>query len=48
LKIRNALDEVYHDRNKLTRDVGGIAGTSEFADSIIQAMASPHPVKRKP
>jgi isocitrate dehydrogenase (NAD+) len=40
LKIRNAIDEVYRDRSKLTRDVGGNAGTSEFADAIIQAMES--------
>jgi isocitrate dehydrogenase (NAD+) len=40
LKIRNALDEVYRDRSKLTRDVGGTAGTSEFADAIIQAIES--------
>jgi isocitrate dehydrogenase (NAD+) len=40
LKIRNAIDEVYRDRSKLTRDVGGSAGTSEFADSIIHAMES--------
>jgi isocitrate dehydrogenase (NAD+) len=39
-KIRNAIDEVYQDRSKLTRDVGGTAGTSEFADAIIQAMES--------
>src|SRR5467141_3053119 len=38
LKIRNAIDEVYRDRTKLTRDVGGTAGTSEFADAIIRAM----------
>jgi isocitrate dehydrogenase (NAD+) len=38
LKIRNAIDEVYRDRTKLTRDVGGTAGTSEFADAIIEAM----------
>src|SRR5450432_3452672 len=38
LKIRNAIDDVYRDRSKLTRDVGGTAGTSEFADAIIQAM----------
>jgi isocitrate dehydrogenase (NAD+) len=38
LKIRSAIDEVYRDRSKLTRDVGGTAGTSEFADAIIQAM----------
>src|SRR5271167_675684 len=39
-KIRNAIDEVYRDRSKLTRDVGGTAGTSEFADAIIQALES--------
>ncbi|PYX04039.1 MAG: hypothetical protein DMG85_18580 [Acidobacteria bacterium] len=33
-KIRNALEKVYRTRDKLTRDVGGKAGTSEFADSI--------------
>jgi isocitrate dehydrogenase (NAD+) len=40
LTIRNALDQVYRDRDKLTRDVGGKAGTSEFADSVIEAMQS--------
>jgi isocitrate dehydrogenase (NAD+) len=40
LKIRNALEKVYRTREKLTRDVGGKAGTSEFADSIIEAMQS--------
>jgi len=40
LVIRNALDKVYRDRDKLTRDVGGKAGTSEFADSVIEAMQS--------
>ena len=38
LKIRNALEKVYRNREKLTRDIGGQAGTSEFADSIIEAM----------
>jgi isocitrate dehydrogenase (NAD+) len=38
-KIRQALDHVYRDRSKLTRDVGGNAGTSEFADAIIEAIA---------
>src|SRR6202795_1637810 len=37
-KIRNAIDEVYRDRSNLTRDVGGAAGTSEFADAIVKAM----------
>jgi isocitrate dehydrogenase (NAD+) len=40
LKVRNALEKVYRDRDKLTRDVGGRAGTSEFTDSIIEAMES--------
>jgi len=38
--IRNALEKVYRTRDKLTRDVGGKAGTSEFADSIIEFMES--------
>jgi isocitrate dehydrogenase (NAD+) len=40
LKIRNALEMVYRSPEKLTHDVGGKAGTSEFADSIIEAMES--------
>ena len=40
LKIRNALEKVYRDRDKLTRDIGGKASTSEFADHIIRAMES--------
>ena len=40
LKIRNALEKVYRHRDKLTRDVGGKASTSEFADAIIEAMQS--------
>jgi isocitrate dehydrogenase (NAD+) len=42
-KIRNAIDDVYRHRSKLTRDVGGTAGTSEFADAIIEAIQSPRP-----
>jgi isocitrate dehydrogenase (NAD+) len=38
LKIRNALEKVYRVRDKLTKDVGGKAGTSEFTDSVIAAM----------
>jgi isocitrate dehydrogenase (NAD+) len=37
-KIRNALERVYRHRENLTRDVGGQAGTSEFADAVIQEM----------
>jgi isocitrate dehydrogenase (NAD+) len=40
LQIRNALENVYRTRDKLTRDVGGKAGTSEFADFVIEAMQS--------
>ena len=39
-RIHNALEKVYRTRDKLTRDVGGKAGTSEFADSVIQYMES--------
>jgi isocitrate dehydrogenase (NAD+) len=38
LKVSNALEKVYRTRDKLTRDVGGKAGTSEFADAVIAEM----------
>ncbi|MBV9180335.1 MAG: isocitrate dehydrogenase (NAD(+)) [Acidobacteria bacterium] len=41
LQIRNALEVIYRHRDKLTRDVGGKAGTSEFADELIAEMNSP-------
>ena len=41
-RMRAALDEVYRRRkDKLTKDVGGTAGTSEFADAVIEAMQQP-------
>jgi isocitrate dehydrogenase (NAD+) len=40
LKVRTALEKVYRTRDKLTRDVGGKAGTSEFADAVIEEMQS--------
>jgi isocitrate dehydrogenase (NAD+) len=40
LKIRNALERVYREKKHLPRDVGGTAGTSEFADAVIAAMES--------
>ena len=44
-KIRYALERVYRHREKLTRDVGGKAGTSEFADAVIEEMqTAPVPV----
>ena len=40
LRVRSALEKVYRTRDKLTRDVGGKAGTSEFADAVIEEMQS--------
>src|SRR6202011_2814920 len=37
-KIHDGLEKVYRTKDKTTRDVGGKAGTSEFADAIIQFM----------
>ena len=37
-RIRNALERVYRYPEKLTRDVGGQAGTSQFADAVIEEM----------
>ena len=38
-QIRNALERVYRHPEKLTRDIGGKAGTSEFADAVIEEMS---------
>ena len=40
LKIRHALEKVYRTPEKLTRDIGGRADTSQFADSVIESMES--------
>src|SRR4051794_23156879 len=40
-QIRNALQRVYRHPEKLTRDIGGKAGTSEFADAVIAEMQAP-------
>ncbi|MGC9198102.1 MAG: isocitrate/isopropylmalate dehydrogenase family protein [Acidobacteriaceae bacterium] len=37
-RIDHALETVYRERKALTRDVGGHAGTSEFADAVLAAM----------
>jgi len=37
-KIRDALEKVYRHRDKLTKDIGGKAGTREFADEVIKAL----------
>jgi isocitrate dehydrogenase (NAD+) len=52
-RIRTAIEKVYRDKSKRTRDVGGTAGTSEFADAIIKTMeaeaesAQPEPAVRQ-
>jgi isocitrate dehydrogenase (NAD+) len=40
-RLRSAVEAVYADRRHLTRDVGGSAGTREFTDAVIAALASP-------
>ena len=37
-RIHKALETVYGERKTLTRDVGGTAGTSQFADAVLAAM----------
>ena len=37
-KVQRALEAVYTERKTLTRDVGGTAGTSQFADAMLAAM----------
>ena len=37
-KVQSALEKVYSERKVLTRDVGGTAGTSQFADAVLAAM----------
>ncbi|MFB3916119.1 MAG: isocitrate/isopropylmalate dehydrogenase family protein [Terriglobales bacterium] len=44
-RIQGALEHVYRAKEHLTRDVGGNAGTSEFADAVIEALES---VERQP
>ena len=45
-----ALAHVYTEKKHVTRDVGGTAGTSEFADAMIEALHTipvPPPVTRE-
>jgi isocitrate dehydrogenase (NAD+) len=37
-RIQNALESVYREAEHTTRDVGGKAGTEEFADAVIAAL----------
>jgi isocitrate dehydrogenase (NAD+) len=38
-KVQAAVEAVYAERKMLTRDVGGSAGTTQFADAVLAAMA---------
>src|SRR5579863_10172752 len=38
-RVHKALETVYSERKTLTRDVGGTAGTTQFADAVLAAMA---------
>jgi isocitrate dehydrogenase (NAD+) len=37
-RVHNALEAVYAEGKTLTRDVGGKAGTTQFADAVLAAM----------
>ena len=37
-KVQAAIETVYAERKTLTRDVGGTAGTTQFADAVLAAM----------
>ncbi|MFZ1944036.1 MAG: isocitrate/isopropylmalate family dehydrogenase, partial [Acidobacteriaceae bacterium] len=39
-RVHRAIEEVYESKQSLTRDVGGTAGTNEFGDAVIAALAS--------
>jgi isocitrate dehydrogenase (NAD+) len=43
-RIQAALEHVYQSKEKLTRDMGGTASTSEFADAVIAAIPKAVPV----
>jgi isocitrate dehydrogenase (NAD+) len=39
-KVQAALEFTYRKKkDKLTKDVGGTAGTSEFADAVVESMS---------
>ena len=38
--VQRALEQVYTEGKHLTRDVGGKGGTKEFADAVVEALAS--------
>jgi isocitrate dehydrogenase (NAD+) len=38
-RITAAVEKVYREKRTLTRDIGGTASTSEFADAVITAIS---------
>jgi isocitrate dehydrogenase (NAD+) len=40
-RVHEALENVYRKKETLTRDVGGTASTTEFAEAVIAAMGAP-------
>ena len=40
-RVHAALERVYSAKQHLTRDVGGTASTTEFADAVIEQMQTP-------
>ena len=46
-RLHAALERVYRKKEHLTRDVGGTAGTSQFADAVIEQLASGVPAGQK-
>jgi isocitrate dehydrogenase (NAD+) len=39
-RVQSAMEAVYSERKHVTKDVGGSAGTNEFADAVIAALES--------
>jgi isocitrate dehydrogenase (NAD+) len=37
-RVENSMELVYTERKTLTRDVRGTAGTTQFADAVLQDM----------
>jgi isocitrate dehydrogenase (NAD+) len=37
--MEQALEKVYREGRQVTRDVGGTAGTKDFTDAVIAALA---------
>jgi isocitrate dehydrogenase (NAD+) len=38
-RLQKAIEQVYESKQSLTRDVGGTAGTKEFGDALVKALA---------